>query len=158
MSIKRITGDLLREISREAATSDRKRTNYNFHELSDPAQRFLNAIEPESYIRPHRHVNPDKDEAFLLVKGRGAVIVFSDQGDVEDVTELHPERGALGVDIPGGLYHTIVSLESGSVFYEVKAGPYDPMAAKGFAEWAPAAETPAAVEYLEWLKTLVLKD
>jgi cupin fold WbuC family metalloprotein len=41
--------------------------NYNFHQAEDCLQRFLNAIEPESYIRPHRHINPEREEIFLLI-------------------------------------------------------------------------------------------
>ena len=153
MSLQIIHNDLFREISRKAAESERRRINHNFHQLQDPAQRFLNAIEPDSYIRPHRHVNPTKDEAFLVMKGRGAVFVFSDQGDIEQVIELNVNKGNMGVDIPGGIYHTIVSLESGSVFYEVKAGPFDPTLDKGFASWAPEENSPEALDYLNHLKT-----
>jgi cupin fold WbuC family metalloprotein len=42
--------------------------NYNFHEsLDDPINRLINAMEPETYLRPHRHKNPDKNEVFLLL-------------------------------------------------------------------------------------------
>ena len=45
--------------------------NYNFHErLDDPVNRLLNALEPGTYLRPHRHLNPKKDEIFLLLRGR----------------------------------------------------------------------------------------
>ncbi len=156
MSIKVIHQHLFLEISQKAVESERKRTNYNFHQLPDPAQRFLNAIEPDSYIRPHQHINPLKDEAFLIMKGHGAVIWFSEQGDIEEIIELSIDKGIMGVDIPGGLYHTIVSLESGSVFYEVKAGPFNPTLDKGFAEWAPEENTQEAVDYLNSLKSEIV--
>lgn len=147
-----IDNHLFSKISKRAAESERKRTNHNFHQLPDPAQRFLNAIEPDSYIRPHRHLNPPKDEAFLVMKGHGAVIIFSDLGEIDSIVELNIRKNIMGVDIPGGLYHTIVSLESGSVFYEVKAGPFNPGLDKGFAGWAPAENTTEAVDYLNTLK------
>ncbi|MFH2132095.1 MAG: WbuC family cupin fold metalloprotein [bacterium] len=152
MKTRIIDNQLLDSVGRKASESDRKRANFNFHQLPDPAQRFLNAIEPDSYIRPHRHIDPLKDEAFLVLKGRGAVIIFSDRGEIEEMIELDISKGRWGVDIPGGIYHTIVSLASGTIFYEVKPGPYDPSSDKGFAVWAPHEQTEDSVLYLQWLK------
>ena len=126
--------------------------NFNFHELDDPANRMLNAIEPDSYIRPHRHLHPPLDEAFIVLRGRGVVILFEERGSVEKILPLFAKTLHLGVDIPTGWYHTIISLETGSVFYEVKAGPYDPQRHKDFAPWTPPEDSPEAWEYLAYLK------
>ena len=64
--VKCIDNEILTETSERAKASPRLRMNYNFHDLADPVQRMLNAIEPESYIRPHRHFNPAKMEFFLF--------------------------------------------------------------------------------------------
>ena len=66
-----IHSDLLDQVVKEARASERRRMNYNFHQLEDPANRMLNAIEPESYIRPHRHLEPPRDEAFFVLRGQG---------------------------------------------------------------------------------------
>ena len=47
-----IDSELFDHITERARKSPRLRINFNFHELDDPANRMLNAIEPESYIRP----------------------------------------------------------------------------------------------------------
>ena len=47
-----IHSDLLDQVVKEARASERRRINFNFHQLQDPANRMLNAIEPESYIHP----------------------------------------------------------------------------------------------------------
>ena len=60
----------------------------------------------------------------------------------------------LVTDIPAGWYHTIVPLETGSVFYEVKAGPYDPKRLKDFAPWAPSEGSSKARNFLAPLKKL----
>ena len=60
-----IDSELFEHITERARKSSRLRINFNFHELDDPANRMLNAIEPESYIRPHCHLEPPLDEAFL---------------------------------------------------------------------------------------------
>ena len=142
-----IHSDLLDQVVKEARASERRRMNFNFHQLEDPSNRMLNAIEPESYI-PH-------DEAFFVLRGQEVVVLFKDDGSVEHVCRLDLETEHFGTDIPAGWYHTIVSLQSGSVFYEVKAGPYEPAKAKEFASWAPGDNTPEAVVYLEQLKKII---
>ncbi|MGK0288667.1 MAG: cupin fold WbuC family metalloprotein [bacterium] len=125
--------------------------HYNFHQDEDNAQRFLNAIEPESYIRPHRHIDPLKDEAFLILRGKGVIATFEDDGTVNEVFILDPTTGNLGVDIPAGVYHTIISLQSGSVFYEVKPGPYVATSDKNFASWAPEENSSAVPAFFSQL-------
>ena len=84
-----IQSKLLDQIVQEAASSKRQRMNFNFHQLKDPANRMLNAIEPESYIQPHRHLKPPRDEAFLVLRGCGAIFLFKDDGVVEHVHLLN---------------------------------------------------------------------
>ena len=151
-SVQHITLALLENLSHRARKNNRERLNHNFHQPRDIVQRFLNAIEPDSYVRPHRHIAPERDEVFLVLKGEGAVIIFDKNGMVENVYSLNTGKGQWGVDIPGGIYHTIISLEKNSVFYEIKPGPYNPDIDKGFADWAPEENTPAAREFLTTLK------
>ena len=67
--MKIINEALLDETTGRAKQSPRLRMNYNFHEHSDdPVNRLLNALEPGTYLRPHRHLNPKKDEIFLLLQ------------------------------------------------------------------------------------------
>ena len=54
--MKQITFDDLKQQSATAAAAPRLRAHRNFHpELSDPVQRLAIAMEPGTYIRPHRH-------------------------------------------------------------------------------------------------------
>ncbi|MBU2510257.1 WbuC family cupin fold metalloprotein [bacterium] len=150
-----INQSLLSSVVLKAKASPRKRVNHNFHQYQDPVQRFLNGIEPDSYIQPHRHIDPPKDEIFLVLKGRGAVVIFDDFGNLTEIHPLDISKGYWGIDIPGGVYHTIVSMEKESIFYEVKQGPYDPDTAKSFAPWSPEENSQNAVEYLENLKSKI---
>ncbi len=147
-----IDKQLLDKTSRKALDAPRKRINHNFHHPGDTIQRFLNAIEPDSYIRPHRHANPLREEIFMVLRGRGGVLIFNDHGIINAIHLLDSTMGYWGADIPGGLYHTIVSLQSGSVFYEVKQGPYNPDTDKGFAPWSPAEGSIEAAAYLKQLR------
>ena len=154
--MKLVTQDLLRQVTEQARLSPRLRKNYNIHPADDSrCHRLLNAIEPPSYICPHRHLDPEKDEAFILMSGRLGIITFSDNGDVLQAVILSRENGNLAVDIPHGVYHTAVSLEPGTVFYEAKAGPYLPLTEAEKAAWAPGDNDGEAPLYLEQLRKLL---
>ena len=134
----KITEELLGQISAKAKISKRKRMNHDFHVPSDPIQRFLNALEPQTYLRPHKHEDPDKVEIFIILKGRALVVEFDETGSVLDHVVLDARTGAKGVEIPPRTWHTFVSLEENSVLYEIKDGPYVKETDKNFAEWAPS--------------------
>lgn len=127
------------ETSAKAKSSERRRMNYNFHqEDAATLQRMLNAMEPDTYIQPHKHEDPDKVEAFFVLRGRILLIEFDENGTVVDHIVLDPKTGNYGGEIRPKTWHTLISLETGSVAYEVKDGPYDPSVDKNFASWAPA--------------------
>ena len=120
-----IDNQLLNEVTEQAKTSLRLRKNYNFHQsLDEKCHRFLNAVEPGTVVEIHRH--PTKDETFVLLRGRVIVYTYNDNGSVIDSVELCPDEGKFGVNIPKGVWHNLESLESGSVFFECKEGPYAP--------------------------------
>lgn len=150
-----INNELLFALSDEAASSKRKRKNYNFHkEPQARIQRMLNAMEPGTYVRPHKHEDPDKLEVFFCIKGRIAVIEWTEQGEIIRIEILDPLLGNYGVEVPARTWHSLVSLEAGSVAWEVKDGPYDPADDKHFAPWAPAEGDPDAEV---WLNDLIRK-
>ena len=121
--MKLIDKQLLDEVSRQAQKSYRLRMNYNFHQsLDDKCHRFLNAVEPGTMVEIHRH--PTKDESFVLLRGRVRVNTYNDDGTVLESVILCPEEGLYGVDIPKNVWHNVECLESGSVFFECKEGPF----------------------------------
>lgn len=135
--VEKINKSRLLKVISEAQNSDRKRKNYNYHQsFNDPINRMLNAIEPGSYVQPHKHENPDKREVFLLLKGKLAVVFFSEHGEITENIILDNEEN-FGVEIPPAIWHTIIALELGTVVYEIKDGPYSPASDKNFASWAP---------------------
>jgi cupin fold WbuC family metalloprotein len=143
---------LVARISRDAKNSLRLRKNYNFHsDYADPVNRMLNAFEPGTYVRPHKHELPDKCEVFLILSGRALALQFDDAGTIIEHTVLDPSQGIFGVEIPARTWHSIISLASGTVLYEVKPGPYVPLDDKNFASWAPAEGSPEAAGYLSAL-------
>lgn len=144
----KIDNSLLHRLNNAAEASLRKRINHNFHkEGTDLLQRMLNAMEPGTYIQPHKHEKPDKREVFLLLKGRFAVVEFDELGEVTDYTVLNRDDGVFGAEVAPGVYHTIIALERNSVAYEVKDGPYDQGNDKIFAQWAPTEESGNGVQF-----------
>ncbi len=120
-----IDKSLLDSVSEQAKESPRLRMNYNFHQsLDEKCHRFLNAVEPGTVVEIHRH--PTKDETFVLLRGRVVVYTYNDDGSVLESVELNPNEGRYGVNIPKGVWHKVESLESGSVFFECKEGPFVP--------------------------------
>ena len=143
----KITAKLIEEVSEKAKESPRMRMNHNFHpELSDPVQRLLNALEPWTYIRPHRHSG--KEESFVLLRGTILAVVFNDDGSVRDHAVLSRDTGILGIEFEENSYHMLTSLESGSVVYEIKEGPFIPHTEDTSAPWSPPEGSPESRSFL----------
>lgn len=139
---------LLDSVSGEASRSPRQRKNRNFHaDDAAPAHRLLNAIEPGSYLMPHRHLDANKDETMIVLRGRLGVVFFDELGQVQQTTVLAPMGPICGVDIPHGVYHTVLALDPGTVMVEAKGGPYLPLTEAERAPWAPAEGAPQAAAY-----------
>ncbi len=152
--MEKIDKALLDRVSGEAVASIRKRKNYNFHkEYADPLQRMLNAIEPWSYIQPHKHEDPDKVEAFVVLKGKLLVLEFDIHGNIAGHAVLDPSEGSHGAEIPPRTYHMIIALEPGTMVYEIKNGPYSPINDKNWAPWAPREGEPGNPEYMRAILT-----
>ena len=103
---------------------------------------MLHAMNPGTFVQPHKHENPDKREIFLILQGRVLVVAFNYAGKITDHSILNTVTGNFGIEIPTGTWHTLIALEENSVVYEVKDGPYDPDDDKDFAAWAPAESDP----------------
>jgi cupin fold WbuC family metalloprotein len=154
--MKIINQDRLDLLSREAVASGRRRKNLNMHDDSaDLCQRLFNALEPGTYIRPHRHLNPPKPECFMAVRGRMALVVFDDHGRFEQVVAFGAGCDVLAIELLPGQWHTLLALESGSIFFETKPGPYVPVPTVDFAPWAPAEGAPETEAYLTRLMSQV---
>lgn len=154
-AVEFIDGALLDRVSNLARTSLRLRKNHNFHQNeADVSNRLLNAIEPGSYIIPHRHMDPAKDETFVVLRGRFGLVLFDDSGNVTRQAVLDSAGPVFGVTIPHGTFHSIVSLAPGSVFFESKAGPYVALTPEERAPWAPVEIDPAADAYRSRLVAL----
>jgi cupin fold WbuC family metalloprotein len=149
-----INRQLTLSVSEEAQKSPRLRKNYNFHDdYEDPVNRMLNAFEPGTYVRPHKHEEPDKCEIFIILTGKALALQFDASGEIVGHAILDHAQGVYGVEIAPREWHTIISLASGTVLFEVKQGPYVQIIDKNFAPWAPQEGSPQAAEYLASILT-----
>lgn len=141
---------LIQSLIERARRSPRLRVNHNFHATPEEnPNRFLNVMARGTYIAPHRHVDPPKAEAFLVLEGQLAFFTFDDAGAIASTHILGGDP--LGIDIRPGVWHTLAVLSPYAVCYEVKPGPYSPANDKDFATWAPREGDPRVAAYLEWL-------
>ena len=162
MTIQRFTPEYLESLVDQASQSARGRQHRNIHtSYEDPSQRFMNAIGMDSYIRPHRHALDPKTETLVAVRGLFALISFDDEGTVQEIIRFGTERYSescglsVGVDLPPGTWHTILALKPESVLLELKAGPFDPQAAKEPAPWAPEEQSAEGLAFLRSLHSIV---
>lgn len=150
-----ISRQKLNTISSLAKESPRRRKNYNFHSSDDDmCHRLLNAMEPDSYIQPHRHLDSNKDETLIVLRGKMGLVIFGDNGDIEEKSFMEPNGDVLVANIPYRKYHTWVSLAPDSVFFEAKGGPYRPLSPDEKAPWAPEEGDPSSQTYLADIKKM----
>ncbi len=153
--LRRFRAGSLAEVLKASREAARLRANFNVHQtLEDPVQRMLNVFQPGSYVRPHRHEG-GRFELFLRLTGSAAAMTFDEAGSPVSGTVL-VEGGDWAVEMPGGSWHTVFALAPDTVLFEVKPGPYRPLAENDFAPWAPREGTPEAHKALtawaRWIK------
>lgn len=121
-----IDKNLLDSVSVAAKSSERLRMNHNFHEnLEAPCQRMLNALEPGTSVPIHRHRHTA--ETYVLLRGKLKINFYNDEKDVIEQEILDLSYGHYGIHIPAGVWHSMEVLESGTIIFETKDGPYTPI-------------------------------
>ena len=71
MTTTRFSDTYLNSLTQAAHDSPRRRQSRTIHiTTDDPCQRLFNAIEMDSYVRPHRHKIDPKVETLFAIRGR----------------------------------------------------------------------------------------
>lgn len=150
MRLPHLTGADLDALTLEARALPRRRLHRNLHKGPDePCQRLVNAMEPGSYIPPHRHLDQTTNECLVALRGGFALITFDDAGTPQQALRFGGAAAELEVvELNPDVWHTVISLERGSVMFETKSGPFLPHRAKLIAPWAPFENDPKAGAYL----------
>jgi cupin fold WbuC family metalloprotein len=147
------TPEVLESLHQAAAASPRRRMILPLHRTQEaPVQRMLNALEPGTYVRPHRHSGEGASESILVLRGELAFFVFAENGEIQSMLHLDATREATMVDVEPGVWHAFLVLSPRTLIFEAKRGPYSPIADKDFAPWAPSEGDAGAGAFLEMLR------
>jgi len=109
----------------------------------------IKAILPETYIRPHKHINPHQTETFVPLRGIAELVTFSDEGEILQKVLVGREMVAVA-EVEANTWYTLVARTPFAAF-EVKVHPAGDDKGKGevFAPWAPEEGTKEADIYFE---------
>ena len=119
-----IDNDVLDDLTRQAQSSPRLRMNLDLRNSADDnSQRMLNAIEPGTVLPIHRHMN--SSVTIVCVRGHFEELLYDDSGNLIEAIDMRP--GGNVINLPIGQWHTIKSLESGTVLLEVQDGKWEAM-------------------------------
>ena len=111
-------------LSAAAKASPRLRMNYDLRNLAeDGSQRMLNAIEPGTVMPIHQHRS--SSEKVVCVRGHFEEYLYDDSGALVETVDMVPGGNVLNV--PAMQWHSLRSLESGTVLLECKDGRWEPL-------------------------------
>lgn len=119
-----IDDKILDELTDKAKASPRLRCNLDLRNTADDqSQRMLNAIEPGTEMPIHRHRN--SSETCVCIRGHFVEYFYDANGSLTDTIDMLP--GGTILNIPIGQWHSLKSLESGTVLLEAKDGKWEAM-------------------------------
>ena len=133
MEIQLINEELIEALRSQAKKSERLRKNYDMRtSAEDTSQRMLNVLEPGTKVPIHRHT--DTTETTVCLKGCLDIIFYEELPNMDSGgpgrefkeffrTELCPDKGNHGIQIPLGVWHT-VNVKEPSCIFEAKDGKY----------------------------------
>lgn len=114
----------LDSLTAQAKSSPRLRMNLDLRNSpEDLSQRMLNAIEPGTVLPIHRHRN--SSETVVCLRGHFVEYFYDDSGTQTAAIDMLP--GGTLINIPAGQWHSLESLESGTVLLECKDGAWEPL-------------------------------
>jgi cupin fold WbuC family metalloprotein len=136
------------ELLRNAVSrTPKRRARINAHPGHDDAlHEMIIAIEPGSYIRPHRHHG--KSEAFHIIEGNVDIVVFSEDGAIAEIVSLGEKGGPrpFYYRMSEPHFHTLIIRSDLLIVHEITNGPFRPEGTL-YAAFAPAEDDPAAAAY-----------
>ena len=115
---------ILDALTAQAKASPRLRMNLDLRNSpEDHSQRMLNAIEPGTELPIHRHRT--SSETVVCLRGHFEEYFYDEDGRLTDTIDMVP--GGTLINIPAGQWHSLRSLESGTVLLESKDGAWEPL-------------------------------
>ena len=113
-------------LSEQAKVNPRLRQSMDLRNSpEDLSQRMLNALEPGTVMPIHRH--HDSSETVVIVRGKIQWVFYDENGNETERVVLDADGDPRMLNVEKDRWHSLVCLESGSVLYESKDGPYHPL-------------------------------
>ena len=119
-----IDNEILDGLTAKAKENPRLRCNLDMrNSADDQSQRMLNALEPGTVMPIHRHKTTS--ETCICIRGHFEEYLYDSDGRLTDTIDMVP--GVVVLNIEKGQWHSLKCLESGTVLFEAKDGPYHPL-------------------------------
>lgn len=114
--------------------------------LQDSPQEMIICLEPQTYIRPHRHFG--RAESGLGLSGEADAVFFDEQGAITDVWPMGTYDSGLRFfyRIQEPVFHCLVVRKTSFVFHEVSTGPFNRESTE-YAQWSPGESEPDKVQH-----------
>jgi len=121
-----IDNEILDGLTAKAKENPRLRCNLDMrNSAEDQSQRMLNALEPGTVMPIHRHLA--SSETVIIIRGRIRWLFYDEYGRITESTELWSDGEIRCLNVEKGRWHSLECLESGTVLFEAKDGPYHPL-------------------------------
>jgi len=145
VKIDRLALEDLKKISKESGDQD---VRICLHDSPENAFHDMVILQHSGrYYRPHRHTA--KSETLHLIEGALRIVIFDDNGVVQEVGDLQQGGGVL-YRIGNRYFHTVLPMSPVVLYHEAKTGPFLGDQEFQFPEWAPDGKDPiAANAFLE---------
>jgi cupin fold WbuC family metalloprotein len=142
-----------------AGANPRKRARLCAHrDANDAVHEMLIELARGTYVRPHKH--PGKSESFHVIRGQADVVLFTEDGAVDQVIRLGEFASGLCFyyRLADPIYHTVIVRSETFLVHETTCGPFDP-GQTAFAPWAPEEDKVNEVAaFQETLASLVTQS
>ena len=118
--------ETLDRLTEDAKNSPRLRMSLDLRtNPQDQSQRILNALEPGTVLPIHRHRTTA--ETVIIIRGSLREDFYNDRGEIVESYVLEVGGDTPVLQIPAGQWHSVECLESGTIIFEAKDGPYAPL-------------------------------
>ena len=121
-----IDGKILDNLTEQAKKNPRLRQAMDLRDSpEDGLQRMLNAMEPGTVMPIHRHHG--SSETVVLLRGRIRWMFYDENGKETEAVLLDTNGEHRMLCAERDRWHSLECLESGTVLFECKNGPYHPL-------------------------------
>ena len=138
-----IDNEIVDGLTAKAKENPRLRCNLDMrNSADDQSQRMLNALEPGTVLPIHRHRG--SSETCICIRGHFEEYLY---GYTEIRSDGTPDPKSFGIietidmypggpilNIEKGQWHSLKCLESGTILFEAKDGPYQPLSPEDIME------------------------